>query len=355
MTSLNRGEWSELYSILFLLVKPRLKLVDANLKEIEEAKDLFVLKEIISRSTVTLRYELIEDTVMIFIDGSQFNKMSVQQIEKSRQILIDEIKNASGKRGAFTIPTINEFLTEFSNNSVFKTGSQAKDDIELVLIDNKQAKRTNLSYSIKSSLGSPATILNASNNTNFKYKITGINQSDISSINAINSKTKLLDRINKIEKLGGKITFDSVPSDTFEYNLKMVDSNMPDYLGNALLYSYQNNNKDLKTIFINSNSFKDNTMALKKLGDLINAISFGFFPGVRWNGKNTVTGGLVIVKETGEVCVLDLIYYKEDVQKYLINESKLDSPSSTRYHMLDLFEENGEICFTLNLQIRYKR
>jgi hypothetical protein len=63
---------------------------------------------------------------------------------------------------------------------------------------------------------------------------------------------------------------------------------------------------------------------------------------------------LWIVKENGEVCIIDLVYYKEEVQKYLISESKLDSPSSKRYKMLDLFEENGNIFFTLNLQIRYK-
>lgn len=31
-----------------------------------------------------------------------------------------------------------------------------------------------MKYSIKSSLGSPATILNASNHTNFIYEITGL-------------------------------------------------------------------------------------------------------------------------------------------------------------------------------------
>ena len=227
--------------------------------------------------------------------------------------------------------------------------------MELIVLDAKQQKEAKLSYSIKSSLGSPATILNSSSNTNFKYKVERISINQIKEINSIDTRTKLLDRINKIAELGGIISFDSVPSESFEYNLKMVDSNMPKYLGNALLYSYQKNNKDLKSIFIDSNDFQDKTMALKKLGDLINAISFGFFPGHKWDGINTVTGGLLIVKENGEVCIIDLVYYKEEVQKYLISESKLDSPSSKRYKMLDLFEEKKEtFFFTLNLQIRYK-
>ncbi len=355
MISLNRGEWSELYSVLFLLVKPKLNIVNSNLEPIEEAKNLFVLKEIISKSKISLNYKLVNDTVLIYIDDQQYNKMNIEEVEANRKKLIDAIRNYDEQKGAFTIPSLNEFIKSFSNNNNFKTGSCIKDDIELVLIDSRQSKDVSLTYSIKSSLGSPATILNSSNNTNFKYRVENISEKQIPIINSIKTRTKLLDRINKIDELGGKIKFDSIPSPTFEYNLKMVDSNMPEYLANALLFSYQKNDKDLKNVFINSNNFSDEKMAIKKLGDLISAISFGFFPGEKWDGKNTVTGGLLIVNENGDVCVIDLVYYKEEVINFLINESKLDSPSSTRYHMLELEEVKGEIFFTLNLQIRYKK
>lgn len=355
MISLNRGEWSELYGILFLLVRPIVDIVDSDLNTIDSTEGLFVIKEIISSSKVSLRYELINDTVLIYIDKEEYNRMSIDEIDKARKLLIDQILNVKSKKGAFTVPTLNDFLVDFSNNNVFKTGSGVKEDIELILFDSKKSSQIELTYSMKSSLGSPATILNASNNTNFKYKIDNLNDSDIEVINSIETRTKLLDRINMIESLGGIIHFDSVPSDTFEYNLKMVDTNMPKYLGNALLYSYQKNNKDLKEIFIEANQFHDENMAIKKLGDLIAAISFGFFPGTKWDGNKTVTGGLIIVKDNGDVCVLDLIYFENEVRKYLVNECKLDSPSSKRYHMLELIKENNETYFTLNLQIRYKK
>lgn len=355
MISLNRGEWSELYSILFLLVEPNLKVVDSNLNPVIEAEELFVLKEIISNSKVRLRYELIDNIIMIFIDDDVFNEMSIEEIRINRNILLDKIKSAKNKTGAFTIPSLDDFLKKFSNQNNFKTGSNKKNDIELVLLDKKKNIETNLTYSIKSSLGNPATILNSSSNTNFRYKVENLDTAQVNLINKIDTRTKLIDRIKKISELGGKIIYDSIPSKIFEYNLKMVDANMPKYLGNALLYSYKMNNKDLKTVFIKSNEFDDEIMAIKKLGDLVNAISFGFFPGKKWDGKNSVTGGLMIVKDDGNVCVIDLMYYKDEVQNYLIKESKLDSPSSTRYHMLELSEEdNGNIYFTLNLQIRYK-
>ena len=47
-------------------------------------------------------------------------------------------------------------------------------------------------------------------------------------------------------------------------------------------------------------------------------------------------------------------YLEKYIRKYILNNTKLESPSSTRYNMLNIFEEDGEYYFTLNLQVRYK-
>jgi len=52
--------------------------------------------------------------------------------------------------------------------------------------------------------------------------------------------------------------------------------------------------------------------------------------------------------------LLDLIYRRNIVDKYLIDNIKLDSPSSSRYGMFDIYKENGKYFFKLNLQIRFK-
>lgn len=59
----------------------------------------------------------------------------------------------------------------------------------------------------------------------------------------------------------------------------------------------------------------------------------------------------------GNTIILDLIYYRNEVVKYLMNETKLDSPSSSRYNMLHLYQlpDDENIYFTFNLQIRYKK
>lgn len=217
----------------------------------------------------------------------------------------------------------------------------------------KRTKEINLGYSIKSQLGSPATILNASRNTDFKYRIEGIKKEDIENINKIKTKTKLLDRINSIKNMGGKIIFDSVVSKIFNRNLQMIDMLLPDALAEILLNSYILADKNLLHLILNSTIYKDKEIAVKKIKDFLLACSLGMFPGKEWNGRYKADGGIIIVSLDSNVYVLDFIYYKDEVEEYLIKQTKLDTPSTSRYHMLELFEENGEIYFTLNLQVRY--
>lgn len=352
MQSFNRGEWSELYGVLYLLVKPKLTIVDSEFKKISK-EDIFTVQKIILESTIKLEYEIVDNYIFVYISNKQFASIEISEIEKNRNILLEKILNAPARRGAFEIPSIDEFLNRMSNGNIIKAKSGDKSDIKLFLYDNLKSDNIFLKYSIKSSLGSPATILNASDHTNFVYRVSNLSKSQINEVNKINTRTKLLDRVKKIESYNGNIVFERVQSISFEYNLKIIDSNMPSYLGNALLYSYIANNKNLKEIFICSNDFEDRDLGLKKLADFIEGISFGMFPSEKWNGENSVNGGLLIIKSDGDIVFLDLMYFRVHVRNYIINNTKLDSPSSTRYHMLEIREDDIGYYFTLNLQIRY--
>lgn len=355
MNSFNRGEWSELYGVLFLLVKPKLNIVNSKLESINDT--LYLLKKIMLDSRIKLEYVTDNSTnnILVFANGDEIKKYTFQEIDEERNKILQSIINHSERTGAFTIPNSESFVNDITASTSFKSKSGNKSDVATLVLDNVKQKEYVLNYSIKSLLGSPATILNASNNTNFKYKIINFSREQMIEVNNIETRTKLLDRIQKIKSYSNtKIVFDSVVSENLEYNLKMIDSLLPQYLGNTLLYSYEYDNKNLKQIFKLANNDLEEEFANKKLGDFLNGISFGFVPGSRWNGVNSVNGGLIVVKNNGEVVVLDLMYYPSEVNDYLINESKLDSPSTHRYHMLEVYEENGEFYFTLNLQVRYK-
>lgn len=352
MLSLNRGEWSELYAILFLLFEPKLNIVDETLSTISD--DIFELENVILTANESFKYTISNGLIYVYMDEKEYAKLSYEEINEARDTLLESILNNKETSGAFQIPKIETFINKFYSNRVIKAKSFQKEDICIIAKDNKSKKDVELKYSIKSSLGSPATLLNSSKHTDFRYIVKNLSKGDIKDINSINGRTKLLDRIKEIEEREGIIEFDQVMSENFEYNLKMIDDKMPIYLANTLISSYVNNSKDLKETFITSSLFEDKNFAIKKLSDLLFGICFSFVPSVKWNGKQHVNGGFIIIKENGKVVILDLVYYKEIVIKYLLNNTKLDSPSSARYHMLELYEEKGNIYFTLNLQIRYK-
>ena len=360
MGSFNRGEWSEIYAIICMLVCPELSICNANLEEI--TNKLYKIKKIqIANPNSTdgiIEYCLKNNCdVEVYYDNELDNLISMLELNENKHRIYDAIQNAPIGNGSFEIEGIDNLLVKLTGGNKIKARSFSKEDLEATVFDKRIGKDASLKYSIKSSLGSPATLLNSIQHTNFQYSITGLDEKYIDEINEIEGSTKLLDRINFIISHGGKIKFEKIMDQKFEYNLKMVDSKMPEYIANVLLESYLLGTKDLKELFLKSNQFIDEDFALKKLGDLLAGISFGFFPSIKWNGVNSVNGGLVIVKNDGDIMILDLVYYRNEVIKFLIKETKLDSPSSTRYNMLHLYKLplDEKIYFTLNLQIRYKR
>ena len=361
MAFFNRGEWSEIYALLDMLIHPNLVIGNSNLEIV--TKELYQLKSIKIISKSKNSKNLIEysiknkNEVAVYFNDDLSQIVSEIELCQNKQMIFEAIKNASTGNGSFDISLIKGLLMKLTKGNKIKSGSFKKEDLSAIVFDRNTGRDVSLKYSIKSSLGNPATLLNASVHTNFLFSVSGLSSEDVKAINDINTSSKLLDKINKIIQCGGKIQFVKTTDETFGYNLRMIDTKMPEYLANVLVDSYLKKEKSLKELFLNSNQFEDESFAIKKLGDLLEGISFGFFPSKKWYGTNDVNGGLVIIKHNGDVLILDLIYFRDEVINYLINETRLDSPSSTRYNMLKLFfnPTDNKCYFTLNLQIRYKK
>lgn len=352
----NRGEWSEAYGILLLLVKPDFNIVNSELEIIDN--ELYRLKEIIVNQKVKMKYKIVGENIVVYADDLEYKKYSKQTIDEVRKKLLKDIKKEHLNNGAFEVKNVSDFLSEFSHNQTLKSPSTHKEDLITFVLNNKLNKDVLLSYSIKSMLGSPATILNASKSTNFEYLVEGLSKDQLNEIQQIEGSDKIKKRINRIIECGGKIKFIQAVNPTFKYNLKMIDSNMDIYIGNTLLQFYKEPveaRNDLKSIFIKANDFQDEIFGAKKLADFLEGSSFGFFPSKIWNGTKTVNGGIMIIDESGEALILDLTYYSDEVRKYLINNTKLDTPSTSRYRQVEFYNRDGNDYFTLNLQVRYKQ
>lgn len=349
----NRGEWSELYTIFYLLVNRKLKLVNENLEFITD--EVFQVNTIISKKKKgDIRFEINENNIHPIIFNNTIEPIEIEDIKCIKTKLFESICK-KGNVSTFNLPIVNNFFSIHNIPYLLKASSINKEDIVLNTLDNITGYLVDLGYSIKSKLGMPSTILNASRHTNFIYEVINLNLEEINKINSINTKSKIKDRISKLINCGATIKFHSVESEVFNNNLEFIDMLMPKALGEILLLSYTTGVKDLKLLFESSSIYKKSNLRTKKLEDFLLAISLGMFPSKKWDGIYSANGGIIVVSIDSEIYVLDMIYHSDKLKKYLINETKIDTPSSKRYKMADLFTKDGKIYFSLNLQIRYKK
>ena len=64
-------------------------------------------------------------------------------------------------------------------------------------------------------------------------------------------------------------------------------------------------------------------------------------------------GGYIIVKENGEVLAYHL-YNRDTFERYLLDNTKLDTASTSRHKFGKIYVEGDKKFINLNLQIRFK-
>jgi hypothetical protein len=353
----NRGEWSEIYALFKLLGDKQLFLGN---KDIERLEGLVypILRILRSETNGDFEYS-INDEVIIISGSDQILKIPISEFKTNASFLLDRIK--SSKDRTFSIPETEEFMRSINCLSL-KANSTEKTDITIVVHDQRTNQQPTLGFSIKSQLGSPSTLLNAGKTTNFIFKINEISLSteEISTINSIDSKSKIMDRINAVLAVKGKFEFIKTERQIFANNLVLIDSKMPEILS-QIVYEFYSNDKsrivDLieKTATRNPLGFdisNEHQFYEYKIKRFLSDVALGMMPSIVWTGQYDATGGYLIVKENGDVLCYH-IYNKNEFEDYLFNNTKLDTASSTRHEFGSVYTENDQLFFKLNLQIRF--
>lgn len=348
LTKYNKGEWSEVYTFLKCLSESKFLVKDSNLENILAQYNII---EIYKKEYKGERELIFKPTE---IDKDKYLEVAQKVFE---EIQISE-------NTTFEIPFLEEFA-EQNNFSLSKGKSKVKSDLDAKIEDELKNQSKRLEYSIKSQLASPSTLLNASTHTNFLYKIENIELEDVEEINNIDTKNKLKDKIEAIYKKGYKIKGLGAESKEFKYNLNLLDGDLQEILSFILLYSYKYSIKNLNDLIkklVEKNPLDcpvNNTFFYKeKLGRFLMEVTASMTPGTKvtsLKASDNSFGGILLVEKRGEISLLDNIHYKTELKNYLNKNLKLDSPSSTRYDMLNLkYDDNKkEAIFSLNLQIRF--
>lgn len=352
----NKGEWSELYVLFKLLADRRLYAGDENLNKIERL--IFPIIEVIRKeSEVTINFSYEGDVVII--NGNNEYRINVTEFKKQADLLLYKIKNNIDR--TFFVEEIESFIRLFEINSL-KANSTEKSDIKIVIHDALTGTEPELGFSIKSQLGEPATLLNASKSTNFIYRIDNLKDNDklIDEINAISGKNKIKDRIKRITELGGKFHFERTEKTVFENNLVIIDSLLPRILSEILLSFFTSKYNKVFELVYNIHQVNPLGYCLDnqhpfysyKIKRFLTDIALGMMPAKVWTGKLDATGGYLVVKNNGDI-VSYHIYNRNDFENYLFLNTKLETASSSRHGFGSVYQSNGQLYFNLNLQIRF--
>ena len=247
---------------------------------------------------------------------------------------------------------------------MLKSPSSEKKDITIVVHDLITGCTPTLGFSIKSKLGHPSTLLNASQTTNFTFKVQGkkMDEIEIFEFNAIKfNKSKIQSKIMFLKKEGFDFNFIGLDNEIFNSNLQMSDTFLPDIISVLLLNYYLGfgpSIEELTKILEKINPCKYNledghNFYKYKIKLFLTNIALGMLPSKTWSGKFDATGGYIVVKEDGEVLCYH-IYNLNEFQEYLFMNTKLETPSTTRHDFGYLYNYDDDLLIKLNLQIRFK-
>lgn len=215
-----------------------------------------------------------------------------------------------------------------------------------------------MGFSVKSYIGGAPTLLNASGATNFSYEVTGLSDEQMTEINSIDTRTKIMDRIAAIINYGGTIKYYKTINDVFAGNLMMIDSRMQEMISEILLYSYKENELDCKVIIEEMEA--SNPMGFPRQGiyahnfkQFLCAKALGMDPSIEWSGEDDANGGYIVAKSNGEVLAYHL-YNRDKFKQYLYENTKMERGSTKRHNYATLYKADGRMFINLNLQIRFK-
>lgn len=358
----NKGEWSELYTLLHLLSQSKLFSADENLKKTD---DFVYVKEILrSELNSDIKYISNDKNINIIngFDGQLVLSISKEEIGQLAEELFSEIKK--GKGSTFKVNTVLEQKLRDIQVRKVKEKSTSKGDINLVIYEPEFGINSQKKFSIKSLVGSKPTLFNSHTTTNIRYKITDneggpMSQAVIDKINIDSKKEKYISRIKAIGDLGFKIEYDGYKDDTFFLNLQLLSSDLPQIIAFCVLEKYTNRITKMKKVIENlkyKNPFDyDLTQGhpfyeYRIINFLVEA-ALGMTSKKPWTGIYDAVGGILIVKNTSEVLCYHLIDFNK-FKQYLISHTAFDNPSGGRHRYGFVYLDSEKSYIDLNFQIR---
>lgn len=210
----------------------------------------------------------------------------------------------------------------------------------------------------KSKLGGDSTLINSNKDlSNFVFEIQGINDAQMSHINSLD---KFKQKFEYIRKVGGTWSFSNVSGEILKNNLTMLDLGMAHIIAACMEKYYTGQGSEVAVVCqkvaeddpLHINCSKNQPMYAYKIKQFLLAFALGMTVSSPWDGTFNANGGYIVVKEDGDVICYHF-FDRNDLEDYLFNNTKFDTPSTTRHEFGEVYKVKDSYFIKLNLQIRF--
>lgn len=335
----NKGEWTEAYVFMRLLGDGRIYSASSELKR-DDSTYIDIINIIRDEPEKMLIFERFVEENIAYVkaskDGDNIKVVTAPELSAYAQILYNNIKELTGLRVA-TVKEVQEYLETLGVNTPKANLSEsakekygAKTDIIITSEDSLDHSKTTEGFSIKSHIGSPATLFNCSQTSGFTFEVVGCNEKGMHKINALDAFLDILKAIKEDYSL----RYIGCRNAAFEQNIAIVDSRMEEVLSQAVLVqasfygSCGSSVKDVcnKVVELNPIKVKNPQMFYPaKFKDFLFDSFAGLTASSIWNGRKRLTGGYIDVSKSGE-----MLYYRamsDDIfGNYLFENTYFDRP-----------------------------
>lgn len=371
---LNKGEWAEFYVMLKLLGEGRLytanKLLMKNyqsyldiLKIIRQEYESQVLEYIVNHeeSKIEIRDQG-KNEVLATIESERFCECAKD--------LFDGIKNSPGS----SVPA-PESVCEFAK-VIFVSKPKApavkalkrqfggKNDIFIEVRDGQTAIVSVMGFSIKSKFAQNPTLFNAGSSSQLLYRLNGFTDSMMEEFNSITdgdgrgwAKCK-----EYLMSHGTTMEYVHPANPIYDENLLLIRESM----GRLLAWCFKDRLIESSTDYgvketvermIEENPLNVSGPAVyyeKAIKDFLMAGFTGMTAGTKWDGREQVNGGYIVVMDNGDV----LCYHsndRESFRDYLYRNTHFEYVSADKYKWSMVVKEQEDYYLALNASIRFNK
>lgn len=335
----NKGEWTEAYVFMRLLGDGRIYSASSELER-DDSTYIDIINIIRDEPDKMLIFERFVEENIAYVkaskDGDDIKVVTAPELSAYAQILYNSIKELTGLRVA-TVTEVQDYLESLGVNTPKANLSDsakekygAKTDIIITSEDSLDHSKTTEGFSIKSHIGSPATLFNCSQTSGFTFEVVGCHETGMHKINGLDAFLDILKAIKEDYSL----RYIGCRNAAFEQNIAIVDSRMEEVLSEAVLVqasfygSCGSGVKDVcdKVVELNPIKVKNPQMFYPaKFKDFLFDSFAGMTASSIWNGRKRLTGGYIDVSKSGE-----MLYYRamsDDIfGNYLFENTYFDRP-----------------------------